>query len=133
MEEVRETLWKWAIQINALVGMGATCFLVLGSIHVLWSERNAVDSDKGVAICWLLLLLAPLLGILWFKLLDLRRWAGWAVAALSGAYACLAVAQIARGASYSMEERMIVVLFVYHALFLCCALLFKPKLWRGGF
>ena len=130
MEDVKDTLWKWAIGLAAMLGMGATCFVFFFAAMYWWQERHV--RAPGQDPLPFLVFLSPFLTVLWFRLASRKLWAGWTTVCTMSA--CLyplwrAMDDHALGASDSATiilATAILMLMVY-------ALIFKTKLWRGGF
>ncbi len=122
MEEVKDTLWKWAIQAGALAGLvlAAWALWMCGVELAAEPERDATMLIAGTV------LLGPVLGLACFRLLFLKRWAGWLVCALLGWSLCEAAALHGAGRwNWLAAFTALVVPLAY-------ALVFKPRLWRAG-
>jgi len=122
MEEVKDTLWKWAIQLGALAGLGISAWAVwMCSIEMQAEpERDATMLIAGTV------LLGPILGLACLRLLLLRKWAGWLVCALLLWSLCEAAAMPGAGRWNWLAASVAI------ALPLGYALLWKPRLWRPG-
>ncbi len=135
MEDARDTLSRWAAQLIAIVGLNICGWGFLFNLHLIETDKSA---DEGMHLATLLL---PLLAILFWRLLDLRRWSGWGSCALlfrlaAGAYELL---QQKGGRSWSS---FLTQFWSSFACAFCCAvaggvlvylLLWRPRIWRDGF
>lgn len=122
MEEVKDTLWKWAIQAGALAGLGISVWAVwMCSIEMKAEpERDATMLIAGTV------LLGPILGLACLRMLYLRRWAGGLVCVL----ACWSLYEAAT--SHWAGHWNWLAAFVLIALMLGYALLFRPRVWHPG-
>ena len=74
MDDVRDTLARWAAQTIAIVGLNVCGWGFLFHMHLAESE------GEGSVELWVLLL--PLVAVPFWRLLSLRRWSAWAACAL---------------------------------------------------
>lgn len=127
MDDVKDTLWKWAIGIAALANWGWE----LWGISVFGNqiaEKPASELLPPQAVG--LLIAAMMIGasIFYLRLLRLRKWAGWVKAGASGAHVYRAVAMSEVGLNHWSAQLALATCAV-----LLLALILRPKVWRGGF
>ncbi len=133
MEDAKDTLSRWAAQLIAITGLNICGWGFLFNLHL----AEAGD-DKSIPLSILLL---PLVAVPFWRLLDLRRWAGLGSCALLFwlSWEGYALLQQKGGRSWTS------FLTQFWPSFLCgfgCAvagaallyaLIFRPRIWRGGF
>lgn len=122
MEEVKDTLWKWAIQAGALAGLGISAW----AVWMCAAEMKAEPGRDATMLIAGTVLLGPILGLACLRMLLLRRWAGWLVCAL----ACWSLYEAAT--SHWAGHWNWLAAFVLIASMLGYALLFRPRVWRPG-
>jgi hypothetical protein len=127
MEDVKNTLWKWAIQIAALANWGWE----LWGISVFGNQIAEKPSSELLppqAVGLLIAAMMALASIFYFRLICMRKWAGWVKLTASSAHVYRAVAISEVGLAHWSAQLVLAT-----AAILLCALLLKPKVWRGGF
>lgn len=127
MDDVKNTLWKWAVQIAALANWGWE----LWGISVFGrqiAEKPTSELLPPQAVGLLIAAMMILASVFYFRLLCGRRWAGWVKVAASGAHVLRAVTASEVGLGHWSAQ-----LALATALVLLCALIFRPGIWRGGF
>jgi len=137
MEDVKDTLWKWFIQLSALIGLGYSTFTALSCLgSLLHPPTMPPDISPDVlrmvqaAMLSMGLLLGPLLGTVWYRMILLRKWAAWVICALGAWLTFMAVAM--GSSSEGPHSQLWRALAIAYVLLLGCALICKPKLWNEG-
>ena len=152
MEDVKDTLWKWFVQLSAVLGLcfsiyaAYTCASLLLHLPRTPPERTPgydPDALRMVRI-WMIsagLLLGPMLGTVWFRMMLMRKWAAWVICVL-GAWATLtSLALVPRFAvvstllafgpgSEAMSSYLWRAVALTYVVMLGCALILKPRIWR---
>ena len=122
MEEVKDTLCKWAIQAGALAGLALSAW----AVWMCQIEMKAEPDRDATMLIAGTVLLGPILGLACLRMLLLRRWAGWVVCGLS----CWSLYEAAT--THWAGRWNFFAAFVLIVLVLGYALLFRPKIWRPG-
>lgn len=129
MEDVKDTLWKWAVQIATLANWG-------WELRGVWLCAPMIREMLGLGpelipqqAIWILIgLMMALASVFYWRLLSLRKWAGWTKVAASSAHVFRAVTASEIGLSHWSAQ-----LALATAMVLMCALIFRPRVWQRGF
>ena len=127
MEAVKDTLWKWAIQLSALAGLGYSTLSLIS--HLLSHRGTSADVLRFTLAMGFVM--GPLLGMVWLQLVYRKKWAGWLVwslSAVAATFSLLATSMFGR----DPIGLLYLGLNVGYAALLFCGLVFKPQLWREG-
>lgn len=122
MEEVKDTLCKWAIQMGALVGLGISAW----SVWMCSVELKAEPERDATMLIAGTVLLGPILGLACLRMLALKKWAGWTVCALT-AWSLFEAAASNFGGKWNWLAISMATVGV-----LIYTLVFRSKVWRGG-
>ncbi len=129
MEDVKDTLWKWAIQLSALAGLGYSTLSTISFLGLLISHRDTPVGDLRFILAFGFVI-GPLLGAVWLQLVYMKKWAAWLIWSLATLIAVF-YGLVATAFSPIYGLAIAAPPAIYSAL-LFCALLFKPRLWREG-
>ena len=126
MEDVKDTLWKWAIGLATLANWGWELWGIsaFGEQIAGWTGSELVPAQ---AVGLLLAVMMALASFFYLRLLLRHRWAGWIKLAASGAHVYHAATASEVGLGHWSAQ-----LALTTAVILAYALLFKPRVWRGG-
>lgn len=149
MEDVKDTLWKWFVQVSAALGLCCSVYAAYacasGLLHLPRTPPDTPPEMLRMVRAWMIavgMLLGPMLGTVWFRMMLLRKWAAWVVCML-GAWVTLTsmafmpqfvaisrtVFESGSGETGSYLWRAAALAYV---VVLGCALILKPKIWREG-
>lgn len=127
MEDVKDTLWKWVLGLVVLANWGWELWGIsrFGEQIAEWGASELLPAQ---AVGLLLAAMMALASVFYFRLLLRHKWAGWVKLAASGAHVYHAVTASEVGLRHWSAQ-----LALATAIVLLCALVLKPKVWRGGF
>lgn len=153
MEDVKDTLWKWFVQLSAALGLCCSIYAAYACASaLLYLPRTPPDGAPGLSPealrmirAWMIsagLLLGPMLGTVWFRMILLRKWAAWVICVL-GAWLTLTsmafmprlvvISHLAFGSGLSESGNFLWrAAAMAYVVMLGCALILKPKIWHEG-
>ena len=130
MEDVKDTLWRWAVQLSALAGLGYSTLSAITIIGQLVTHRGS--SPNGLPFVLAAgFLLGPGLGLVWLQMVHLKRWAGWLIWALTSVVAVIDIFVVTSSIPAPRTVLHTVPPTAY-SIALLYTLIFKPRLWRDG-
>ena len=154
MQDVKDTLWKWFVQLSAVLGLCFSVFAAYTCASMLLGlprtpRGGAPDFDPEMlrmVRAWIIamgLLLGPMLGTVWFRMILMRKWAAWVICALGAWVTLTSMAFVPRAVYVAMNMTSEpgssgVGGYLWHAAALAyvamlgCALILKPRIWREG-
>ncbi len=129
MEDVKDTLWKWIVQLTTLANWGWELWgiwLWAPTIRDMLSLGPTPMPSQVISI--IIAAMLALASLFYWRLLHLRKWTAWIKVAASGAHVFRSVTASELGLSHwTAQLALATVIILAHSL------LFKGKLWRGGF
>ncbi len=127
MEDVKDTLWKWMVQILALANLGWEIWGITFFARKLGEAPGSEPMPGEVTTALIVGMIAVAL-LFYLRLLGLRKWAGWLKVLTSGAHVYRSIALSELGLWHWSP-----LLALATAIILAHSLIFKGRLWRGGF